>query len=148
MNYDVNYFIEKFSKIPESCWHVGGYSDGRGASCALGHCGLDYSHENKRLFGCPYGEEQAALYKVFGESFDAHMKNENTAIVARINDGYNDEYQQPTPKQRILAALYDIKKLQEKESQPQYTDITKQLAVLPQQETSDLKHQSQELILQ
>ena len=32
---------------------------------------------------------------------------------AAINDGRTKEYQQPTPKQRILAALYDIKKMED-----------------------------------
>jgi hypothetical protein len=56
------------------------------------------------------------------------------STICDINNGCNYNYQQPTPKQRILAALYDIKKMQE----PAHTDITKELAVLPVNETSDL----------
>lgn len=33
----------------------------------------------------------------------------------KINNGEDEKYQQPTPKQRILAALYDIKKMQQPE---------------------------------
>ena len=38
-NYDVDYFIEKFSAIPDSRWFMGDYfSDDGTRACALGHC--------------------------------------------------------------------------------------------------------------
>jgi len=119
MNYDVNYFIKKFEAIPDELWFIGDFVDpvNGSAKCAFGHCGMTNS------IGMNSCNEGAALHRLTKKY-----------MVADINDGLDPNYRQPTPKQRILAALYDIKKLQE----PQHTDITKQLAVLPVNETSDL----------
>lgn len=115
--YDVDYFIRKFEKIPEFLWCINRRHDSKGGHCAHGWCNLD---------DIGYSDEENALRKL--ASFFGYYG------VGPINNGDDKRYQQPTPKQRILAALYDIKKLQ----QPQHTDITKQLAVLPIDETSDL----------
>lgn len=88
------YFIEKFEAIPEEKWTVGEYEDG-GRCCALGHCGVRAGH--------PLTPEEDALTMLFLKA-DA----ENTLIVSRVNDGFDPRYPQPTPKQRILAALRDI----------------------------------------
>lgn len=109
--YDVNYFIAKFSAIPEDKWCTDMYKDGD-KYCAYGHCGrgiFDMTVEAKHL---------------------SDLFEEIRTPVARINDGDpgNRIYRQSTPKQRILAALYDIKKLQEQEQQPKYIDLTKELA--------------------
>lgn len=112
MKYDVTYFINKFEAIPENLWCMNDFQRGD-AMCANGHCGLydeftvtDESEALKQLFSMLplhyYGngyiiEEVPAKYSV------------NAAFV---NDGRTEEYRQPTPKQRILAALYDIKKMQ------------------------------------
>lgn len=103
--YDVDYFINKFEKIPEDNWIAGAFrrllSDGSYGHCAAGHCGVisecyldtDENHAEGKV-----------LYKMFVESLDV--------LVPHINDGKDKRYQQPTPKQRILAAIYDIKKMQ------------------------------------
>lgn len=103
MNYDVNYFIKKFEAIPEE--KMGEMILQRG--CALNQCGMtNYGHTTK---------EAEALMDLFEDSFP-HLASKDTrfAVVFRINDGQHD-YRQPTPKQRILAALYDIKKAQQPE---------------------------------
>lgn len=91
MNYDVNYFIKKFEAIPEDEWCVGHFinPDNQKQRCVIGHCGGSEK--------CTTIEEMS-LSKLLGrgETFD-------------INDDNNPNYHQPTPKQRILAALYDIK---------------------------------------
>lgn len=120
--YTVDYFINKFQIIPENKWVVGDWGF-NGSHCANGHCGVASNI-------CTHGTVQSrALAKLFqlirlttigGHSFYAY----HWSRVAVVNDGQTNEYQQPTPKQRILAALYDIKKMQ----QPQYPDIRKQLA--------------------
>lgn len=93
MIYDLNYFIAKFEAIPEWKWITLRYHDERG-SCALGHCGC---RENQDAT-----TESLALETIFKDHLDTH--------VYKVNDGgYFALYQQPTPKQRILAALYDIK---------------------------------------
>lgn len=96
MKYTVDYFINKFEAIPETRWVTMAYINEYGC-CAMGHCGAqnddcltEESRALKMLFAVPYA-------------------------VQHINDGRFSQYQQPTPKQRILAALYDIKKLQSPE---------------------------------
>jgi hypothetical protein len=95
MEYTVSYFIEKFSAIPEEIWLINEY-ERNGSKCAFGHCGM---RDNNSLQSIP---EAAAFVKIL-------------QMAAVINDGESSEYQQPTPKQRILAALYDIKRKQDPE---------------------------------
>lgn len=116
--YTVDYFIEKFEKIPEDLWFMGDYfNENKTSFCALGHCGCD-GEEGDTMEGI-------ALYKLL--NYD----------IPEINDGEHNIYQQPTPKQRILAALYDIKKMQSPKEETR-EDITRSLAVLPVEEKLDL----------
>lgn len=139
--YTVDYFIEKFSKIPESLWICGDQGTMDGPRCALGHC-----HTSKRLgtYGICGNEhpEGIALMKIFLDNglttkdSNAYAKTIEPGryhVIASVNNGSQPRYQQPTAKQRILAALYDIKKSQ----QTLYEDITKELAVLPVEEKAD-----------
>lgn len=89
MTYDVDYFIAKFEAIPEEKWCKYCYTDGD-RHCALGHCGVSP--------GSGAGDEAMALYTIF-----------SPLSVTAINDADYHPYTQPTPKQRILAALRDIK---------------------------------------
>ena len=121
--YNVDYFIKKFEAIPEENWTVGVYEDGD-KCCAMGHCGI------RDDFSVPDTYESRELFRLIFSNYSCHVTN--------INDGEIEGYQQPTPKQRILAALYDIKKLE----QPQYDNITKEIAALPiQPEVSDVAKQ-------
>ncbi len=86
MTYDVDYFIAKFEAIPEELWCVDAYTKGR-KHCARGFCGETSDKETR---------EGIALEKLI-------------RWPAMINDGGRSNYKQPTPKQRILAALYDVK---------------------------------------
>jgi hypothetical protein len=43
------------------------------------------------------------------------LASSHSLKITRINDACDDNYKQPTPKQRILAALHDIKKKQSAE---------------------------------
>lgn len=136
--FTVDYFIQKFEAIPESKW-VSSILFDNGRSCANGHCGVRHWKQNDSMRNDHYfktTKESMALVPIF-----KHLKcDRNTDhveyysdIAATINNGSDKRYQQSTPKQRILAALHDIKKLQ----QQTHTDITKELAVLPVAETSD-----------
>ncbi len=87
--YDVDYFIRKFEAIPEEQWCTRQYTDDEGRHCALGWC---------RGFDGEYGyAEEVALERIA------------PFFVPDVNDGNDVRYQQPTPKQRVLAALRDIK---------------------------------------
>lgn len=94
MKYTVDYFIEKFEAIPEDNWITGKYYDPEIGCCALGWCGE----------------------KNFEETVESNsLTNLLKGWVAEINDGtlhgQHIKYRKfTTPKQRILAALNDIKK--------------------------------------
>lgn len=128
-DYTVDYFIEKFSKIPEGMWITGDFGRG-GVHCAGGHCGCTYSKEST--------DEAMALAHLIGKlPLVRHNGGYSDIIydnIVCINYGHT-QYQQNTPKQRILAALYDIKKLQENKTEipstPIHKDITKIISQLP-----------------
>lgn len=90
-----DYFLAKFSAIPESAWCTGMLYDNMGGHCAYGHCRVRHVEEPT--------VEAEALARLFG------MRER----LFEINDDYDPRYQQPTPKQRILAALQDIKAKQD-----------------------------------
>lgn len=92
----VDYFIDKFTTIPDSEWCIGWFSDKEGRHCAYGHCGVEVGNST---------DESRALDRLFRKS-DLALYD----IIAEINDGRREEYHQSTPKARILAALEDIKK--------------------------------------
>lgn len=91
--YTVDYFIAKFTAIPDEKWCVEKYESKSGERCALGHCG------RRPLKG---SEEAKALGELFWD-------RENGLEVPSVNDGRDDRFPQPTPKARILAALEFIK---------------------------------------
>jgi len=119
--YNVDYFIDFFTKIPEE--NIVGLHLRGEKKCVNGWLGVEHIHEPN--------EASAALQKVFeglsitsnGRSWSyskgEKVEDELTDFpgysfkAAHINNGYANEYPQPTPKQRILAALQDIKKQQE-----------------------------------
>lgn len=90
--YTKQYFIEKFSNIPDEMWTEGMYADKEGRRCALGWCGMTGHFQSQT-------EESAELNKVFGKI---------RGITWQISDGHDPRFQQPTPKARILAALESI----------------------------------------
>lgn len=92
--YTVDYFIEKFEAIPEANW-TRFYVGRNGIHCALGHCGYTSGG---------FTEEASALCKLFDLNIGT--------FVTKINDRVTASYSQPTPKQRVLAALYDMKSKQ------------------------------------
>lgn len=112
MKMDTQYFINKFEAIPEKKWIVCSFSNGYGAHCANGHCGATTFQRNT--------EEVQALYDVMINlpitipddkkcNYGSLVNHERYAVAsAAVNNGDAAEYQQATPKQRILAALRDI----------------------------------------
>lgn len=90
---DAKYFIDKYAIIPENIWLTGVYQitiDGTKHCCALGWLGVDMGQHG--------GEEEEALRRII------------QGPVSQVNDGKHPDYQQPTPKARILAALEDARK--------------------------------------
>lgn len=91
MKYDIDYFIKKFEAIPEELWIIRQYKDAQGRACAFGHCGATAVHE------CT-PEEHALM-----------LLTRSEMSIAEVNDGGDSRFRQPTPKQRILAALHHLK---------------------------------------
>jgi hypothetical protein len=118
--YTVDYFIQKFEAIPADRWRTHMLQDECGRKCANGLCGVtaemtatSESLALKDIFSV------LKLTRTSGCKMDADFADYSVKV-EYINDGIVNEYQQPTPKQRILAALYDIKTMQSKDtSQPQ-----------------------------
>lgn len=136
MKYTVDYFIDKFSKIPDSKFISGLQCDNKGNHCAYGWCATKFYYSSSG--NGHETEEGQALTKLFTipELQYLDLAGEiPEGMPARINNGDHPKYQQPTPKQRILAALNDVKKFLE--ANQTRTDITKSLAVIPVDERVD-----------
>lgn len=90
--YTVDYFIKKFSKIPNNKWTTGQFVSDLDPTkrCALGHCQV--------LRGGIKTAEASALVKLI-------------KTPTLINDWYGKH---KTPKGRILAALREVKRAQAK----------------------------------
>lgn len=130
--YNVDYFINKFSAIPEELWSRYQFIE-QERRCANGHCGVRHISS----MAINETDESRALQQLFSILKITDLTENNMAVMdggysgnrmpptyslkaAVINRGESNEYQQPTPKQRILAALRDIRAMQEKES-PDFT---------------------------
>lgn len=95
--YNVDFFINKFEAIPENKWCIEQRFDHAGRRCAHGHCSTLQAEDAGRAT-----KEESALIEIAKSNICDYG-------FANINNGYDKRYPQPTPKQRILAALYDIK---------------------------------------
>ncbi len=97
--YDIDYFINKFTAIPDDKWTTRRYETINDKCCALGHCG---ERTTKHTI------EATTLNDIIANSHIIPPQSKSTTIVY-INDGDHNDYKQDTPKARILAALNDIK---------------------------------------
>jgi len=140
--YTADYFIGKFQSIPDNFLVKGVFSDSLGGHCANGWCGAS------GMFNPYLTDESRGLQRVFSSlqtaaNGDSEDYPDYSNIAANINNGHDDRYQQPTPKQRILAALYDIKKMQEEQlgktiPNPYETSASKQLATEANKNTVEI----------
>lgn len=83
-----------FETIPEDRWTIGTYQNEEGQCCAQGLLGR---RRGNMLF--PYSN---------ADNFFNLIGRFNNCSPMRINDGFHPNYQQPTPKQRILALCDDM----------------------------------------
>lgn len=101
MQYTVDYFIEKFSAIPEENWTTGTTINHKGQKCALGHCGVGVD-ELENLT-----DEAFILTEILKPLYKDHILTLGPwEIVTNINDRHSVL---GTPKQRILTALQTVK---------------------------------------
>lgn len=106
--YPVDWFIDTFSAIKEEKWCSNDRWNEKGQRCAYGHCqaianSVEDSFEELDM------KFAGKLTLTWIGGYGVHQQRSK---LADINNGYYKEYQQPTPKQRTLAALNDIKKIQ------------------------------------
>lgn len=96
MEYTVEYFINKFSAIPEAEWTRATFNDGQGRKCVMGHCG--YTNHDLRT------REGKELLKLMKQNlgFSPIIVNDAHCMYANSTD-FGD-----TPKERILNALIMI----------------------------------------
>jgi hypothetical protein len=92
MKYNIDYFIERFKAIPDEKWTVNEREDRLGRRCAHGHC---YDGKLDVGLGCL---REDALSKIC-------MKGLKVDGIGYINNGSDARFTQPTPKERVLAAL-------------------------------------------
>lgn len=93
MEYTVDYFIEKFKRIPAEQWTIGTFiSLNATQRCAYGHCGSTKWFDDTA--------ESSALFEIDSK------KRLNLAFV---NDKGDPRYQQDEPGQRVVACLEDLK---------------------------------------
>lgn len=100
--YNAQYFIDKFTVIPEQNWGTNSYMHYNPYNtltkrCAMGHCGVDTADQD-------WTEEAIALNELF--------KKHTGVTVIRINDDVNvPGFNSLSPKERVMTALEYIKKL-------------------------------------
>ncbi len=93
-NYTREYYIERFSAIPDHLWFVGEFTNPKEPSqhCAYGHLGCEVDNDAN--------EESNTLDRMF---------RDQGLLVTSVNDGDGSKqagkFKKTTPKARILAAL-------------------------------------------
>lgn len=92
---NAQYFIDKFTAIPDDKWITGQLFNSRGQCCVLGHCG-----ERRGVYETT--PESEAIRALFSKHY---MRPDD------VNDSSFGMFKQATPKARILAALEYIKSL-------------------------------------
>jgi hypothetical protein len=113
--FDVDFFINFFEPIPEENWCTGRFISDAGACCANGHIGVTMDNQERAILGQIEIAKQLQILlspinlTTWCMGFEIMDEGFYSVKAAGINNGKAQEYQQPTPKQRILAALYDIK---------------------------------------
>lgn len=91
--------------IPEEMWFTGCYYEFGGVRrCAMGWM---YFSKNKPIpIGC--GGELPIAYKAHEFLNPKGTSVHHISGIASVNDGKNYKYQQPRPKQRVIALLNDM----------------------------------------
>lgn len=84
--------------IPEENWMVGDFTDGVSKCCGSGHFMRLRSPGQKYLYS-----SWTAI-----NTMTPIVAEFNESSIAAVNDGENPKYQQPTPKQRVMALLDDM----------------------------------------
>jgi hypothetical protein len=102
--FSLEYFVNKFEAVPDELWWTGTYfNEDRTKRCALGWC-FEVDPKNSRRL--EMGDEFARLENLMRTYLDKGTDP--------INDGKVKQFNQPTPKQRVLAALKECIRIRDK----------------------------------
>lgn len=114
MKYAIDYFIKKFKAIPSYRWCTEHYHSTTTVLFNLitiaTHCAQGFCTKPTLFEFVPQTEELLVLRELFQSANDSQ---EGRLTIGRINNGEDERYQQRTPKARVLAALYDLKREQQ-----------------------------------
>ena len=125
MQYDVDFFINKFEAIPEEFWIIDRLLDRDdngpfNKRCALGHCEpADILSATREEYAEGH-KQQDALMRLSVTHFGVPIY-----VINNAKDTYRQgfvcpaRFNQATPKQRVLAALYEIKASQMAQQTPE-----------------------------
>lgn len=142
MNYNVDYFIEKFTAIPDHLWGTGHfYNSGTGTRCARGLCRIGTAREYEdyvawvTVNGIPREEaiceEEAVLKQLFDDyGFGVTLVNDGniTSFITVMDENgvsttlINFKHFGDTPKERVLYFLHYFKELEEEQERKTLTD--------------------------
>ena len=97
--------IDFFRSIPDHKWCINLRDGPIGTACTLGHI-VKHGNENIILLYC--NVTVTILRKTGVNRYDIGNEVSGDWAIAAINNGETVEYQQDTPKERILQSLYDM----------------------------------------
>lgn len=117
INYNLDYFINKFELIPHDRWIEGHLLDIEGRRCALGHTLGDFPFRSRL---CLETLALTDIFKNLGNLGRVLTWKSGWEIVVNVNNGQHPHFQQNNPKDRILAALYALKEYEETLNEPFY----------------------------
>jgi hypothetical protein len=101
-------FHKKFEAIPDEKWCTGVQVAADGRRCALGHVS-ELPANHGVLTSTPATQQLQSLFPWRERGRDNWgLEGDVRFCVASINNGGCPDYQQETPKARVLAALEDI----------------------------------------
>ncbi len=112
-NFTVEFFIEKFSAIPSKNIRARTQDDGNGGRCIVGWCkSNEFGDDPTEYKNTQTSDECKALEELFHNAGIKSVTNKGNRLgwnLADVNNGDHPDYQQSTPKKRIMAALNDVK---------------------------------------
>lgn len=103
--YTVDYFIDKFSTIPDNQFTLGEYVSKNGTKCALGHCGFT-NNDDTAVEGRQLNNLMTRAFGIGAANISDGAKN---IYYFNPSRSYNAKELGSTPKKRILTALELIK---------------------------------------
>jgi hypothetical protein len=113
--YTVDYFINKFEKIPSGRWTTGTLNH-NGAMCALGHCGVRETGLGSGYIMTKEAKALGNILRPFHSKIWEGMIGVRTCSEASIVMTINDSMKfmpNAGAKARMLSALLEVKELEE-----------------------------------